>query len=129
LINTLTIDKKKALQEDLNLGEPDNDLGDLYVAKLRACTMLARWRDGIETAVQEGDEPLIFLCLPTPVTPSAPAPSAVSAPLPTPNDDHGDLLIRGLWSSATDCILDVRITDTDAKTYQAKDTVKVLASH
>ena len=30
-------------------------MGDLYVAKLRASTMLARWRDDIETAVQEGN--------------------------------------------------------------------------
>jgi len=29
----------------------------------------------------------------------------------------------------TDCILDVHITDTDAKTYQAKDPMKVLASY
>jgi len=62
------------------------------------------------------------------MTPLAPSPVA-SAPLPTPSDDCGDLLIRGLWSSATDCILDVHITNTGAKTYQAKDPMKVLASH
>jgi len=61
--------------------------------------------------------------------PSAHAPSAASASLPTPTDDCGDLLLCGLWSSATDCILDVRIADTEAKTYQAKDPMKVLASH
>jgi len=76
------------------------------------------------------DKPLIHPChAPTPVTPSPPAPSA--SPLtPSPlSDDRGDLLIRGLWSRGTDCILDVRITDTDAKTYQSKDPLKVLASH
>jgi len=41
----------------------------------------------------------------------------------------GDLLIHGLWSCSTDCILDVCITNTDAKTYLSKDPRKVLASH
>jgi hypothetical protein len=31
------------------------------------------------------------------------------------NEDRGDVLIRGLWSKGTDCILDVRMTDLDAK--------------
>jgi hypothetical protein len=30
-------------------------------------------------------------------------------------EDRGDILIRGLWSRGTDCIIDVRITDVDAK--------------
>ncbi len=76
------------------------------------------------------DEPLIHPChAPTPVTPLALAPSASSPPLSPPSVDHGDLLICGLWSHGTDCILDVHITDTDAKTYQSKDPLKVLASH
>jgi hypothetical protein len=28
---------------------------------------------------------------------------------------RGDLLIRGFWERGTDCIIDVRVTDTDAK--------------
>ncbi len=82
------------------------------------------------TASAVHNEPLIHPCLPfTPMTPLAPAPSASSAPPPPPSDDQGDLLIHGLWSCGTDCILDVHITDTDAKTYQSKDPMKVLASH
>jgi hypothetical protein len=34
--------------------------------------------------------------------------------------------VRGLWERGTDCILDVRATDTDAPTYQMKDPSKVL---
>jgi len=56
----------------------------------------------------------------TPVIPLAPATSALSVPPTPPTDDCGDLLIHGLWSSATDCILYVCITVTDAKTYQSK---------
>jgi len=43
------------LQENLDLGNPDNDMGDLYVAKIHASSMLARWRDDIEKAVKEGN--------------------------------------------------------------------------
>ena len=76
------------------------------------------------------DEPLIHPChAPTPVTPLGPAPSASSLPLSPPGDDRGDLLICGLWSRGTDCILDGHITDTGAKTYQSRDPLKVLASH
>jgi hypothetical protein len=31
------------------------------------------------------------------------------------NEDRGDILIRGLWSQSTDCIIDVRITLNRAK--------------
>ncbi len=43
------------------------------------------------------------------------------------NGDRGDVLIRGLWSNGTDCILDVRVTDTNAATYARKDPKEVLA--
>jgi hypothetical protein len=43
-------------------------------------------------------------------------------------DYRGDVPIRGLWEQATYCILDVRVTDTDAKTYKDKDAFKVLKS-
>ena len=42
---------------------------------------------------------------------------------------RGDLLIRGLWARGTDCIIDVRVTDTDAKSNLSKDPAKVLESH
>jgi hypothetical protein len=43
--------------------------------------------------------------------------------------DRGDILIRGLWSRSTDCIIDVRITDVDAKSNRSKDSDKVLSDH
>ncbi len=54
--------------------------------------------------------------------------------LPHPNSHKGDgdcgnLLIRGLFARGTDTIVDVRITDTDAKSYRSKDPHKVLAQH
>jgi hypothetical protein len=52
---------------------------------------------------------------------------AVESCTPTAEDkDHGDVLIHGLWERGTDCILDVRVGDTDAPTYQMKDPSKVL---
>jgi len=32
LVNELTVKEKKMLQEDLKLGKPNNDLGDMYAA-------------------------------------------------------------------------------------------------
>jgi hypothetical protein len=45
------------------------------------------------------------------------------------NDERGDLLIRGFWDSQMSTIVDVRITDTDAKSYCTKDPAKVLEQH
>ena len=45
------------------------------------------------------------------------------------NEDRGDILIRGLWARGTDCIIDVRVTDVDAKSNRSKDPLKVLAAH
>jgi hypothetical protein len=45
------------------------------------------------------------------------------------NEDRGDILIRGLWSRSTDCIIDVRITDVDAKSNRSEDLDKVLEAH
>jgi hypothetical protein len=42
---------------------------------------------------------------------------------------RGDLLIRGFWGRGTDCIIDVRVTDTDAKSNLNKDPAKVLEAH
>jgi hypothetical protein len=46
----------------------------------------------------------------------------------TGEDERGDILIRGFWARGTDCILDVRVTGTDAKTYCKRDPAKVLES-
>ena len=35
--------------------------------------------------------------------------------------------MRGFWARSTDCIVDVRVTDTDAKSYRNKTPAKVLA--
>jgi hypothetical protein len=45
------------------------------------------------------------------------------------NEDRGDILNRGFWARGTDCIIDVRITDVDAKSNRSKDLDKVLAAH
>jgi hypothetical protein len=42
---------------------------------------------------------------------------------------RGDLLVRGFWGRGTDCIIDVRVTDTDAKSNLSKDPAKVLEAH
>jgi len=51
------------LQENLNLGKPNNDLGDHYVLKIQASAMLARWSDDIETAVEEGNNCEEYSCI------------------------------------------------------------------
>jgi hypothetical protein len=42
------------------------------------------------------------------------------------NENKGDVLIRGLWEKGTDCIIDVRVTDTDAPSYIKTSPVKAL---
>jgi hypothetical protein len=44
-------------------------------------------------------------------------------------EDRGDILIRGLWTRDTDCIIDICITDVDAKSNRSKALEKVLAAH
>jgi hypothetical protein len=38
----------------------------------------------------------------------------------TGEDERGDLLVRRFWARGTDCILDVRVTNTDARWDPAK---------
>jgi hypothetical protein len=45
------------------------------------------------------------------------------------NEDRGDVLICSIWANGTDCIIDVHITDIDAKSYHTKDPMKVLETH
>ena len=45
------------------------------------------------------------------------------------SEERGDVLIRGFWQNGTDCIIDVRIADTDSKSYRAKAPMKVLEAH
>jgi hypothetical protein len=47
----------------------------------------------------------------------------------TSESDRGDILIRGFGARGTDCILDVRVTGTDAKSYCKPAPAKVLETH
>ena len=47
----------------------------------------------------------------------------------TGKDKRGEILIQGFWARGTDCILDVRVTDTDAKSYCKRLPAKVLETH
>ena len=42
------------------------------------------------------------------------------------DEARGDVKIHGLWEKGSDCILDIHITDTDAKSYQNIASLKVL---
>jgi len=55
LVNALTDEEKQILHKDLEVCKTNNDLGDIYAAKIWAGHMLARWRDDIEKAVDEGN--------------------------------------------------------------------------
>ncbi len=67
----MTSEEKTTLQEGLELSEGE-DMGDIYVAIVRAGEILAKWRDGIEKAVSEGETVLEIseARLPTPNTPA-----------------------------------------------------------
>jgi hypothetical protein len=43
-------------------------------------------------------------------------------------EERGNLLIQGFWARGTDVIVDVCVTDTDAKPYRSRDPHKVLAT-
>jgi hypothetical protein len=45
------------------------------------------------------------------------------------DEDHGNILIRGCWEHGTDCIIDVRIMDVNAKSNRSRPPGKVLAQH
>jgi hypothetical protein len=67
----LTSEAKTTLREGLELSEGE-DMGDIYVAIIRAGEILAKWRDGIEKAVSEGEIVLEIseARLPNPNTPA-----------------------------------------------------------
>jgi hypothetical protein len=44
------------------------------------------------------------------------------------NENKGDILILGFWENGMDAIIDVRITDTIAKSYASRDPKKILQS-
>jgi hypothetical protein len=77
------------------------------------------------------DEPKIFFSRPVEKKAALyqPNPSVTRNHPKTQCEDRGDLLIRALWARGTDCIIDVRVTDTDANSNRSKDPSKVLAAH
>jgi hypothetical protein len=44
-------------------------------------------------------------------------------------EECGDVLICSLWVGRTDCIIDIHVTDTDAKSNLSIDPTKVLEAH
>jgi hypothetical protein len=42
------------------------------------------------------------------------------------DEARGDVKVHGLWKKGQDCIIDVRITDTDSKSYASSSSEKVL---
>ena len=53
-----------------------------------------------------------------------------SAPRRTSNavgdETRGHVLLHGLWERGSGCVLNTRVTDTDAKSYQNQSSLKVL---
>ena len=43
------------------------------------------------------------------------------------DEARGDVMVHGLWKRGEDCVIDVRITETDAKSYRRTSSAKVLA--
>ena len=54
--------------------------------------------------------------------------SQTSVDEPVVKDARGDVLIRGLFQRATDCILDVKVSDLDAKSYSKRAPAAALRS-
>jgi hypothetical protein len=45
---------------------------------------------------------------------------------PSKDGDRGDILIRGMWNSQHETIVDIRVTDTDANAYKHQNPYDVL---
>jgi hypothetical protein len=75
------------------------------------------------------DEPLIHTSRPAVQMPELDQSNHAPSRIIHQGDDRGDVLIRGLWETGTDCIIDVRVTDLDAKSSISRDPAKVLVAH
>jgi hypothetical protein len=62
---------------------------------------------------------------PPPSTPTANTPPT----LPTTSKERGDASCHGFWECGRTCIFNMRITDTDARSYWKKKFGKVLSQH
>ena len=60
------------------------------------------------------------------VTASQPNTSQTTASNTAGDEARGDVMIHGLWKSGSSCVLDIRVTDTDAKSYLSTSSAKVL---
>ena len=96
---------------DLVLGRHDDLKNEVaYLAKLATNNGSVR------------DEPIINIGRDAPTGPPASArfsptnrlPSAPASPKNPPSNDRGDILIRGFFEKTTDCVIDVRVTDSDS---------------
>jgi hypothetical protein len=61
---------------------------------------------------------------PPPSTPTATPPTP-----PTTTEERGNASCQGFWERGRTCIFDMRITDTDAKSYWKKEFGKVFSQH
>jgi hypothetical protein len=72
------------------------------------------------------DEPLIRPC--HNVEKNNTCPATQTNTKPASEDNRGDILLCGFWACGTDCSVDIRVTDTDAKLYRHRDPAKVIAT-
>jgi hypothetical protein len=72
------------------------------------------------------DEPLIHPCHATEKVNICPA-NPTSAK-PANEDNRGDILLCSFWGHGTDCIVNVQVTNTNAKSYCHRDPAKVIAT-
>jgi hypothetical protein len=75
------------------------------------------------------DEPKIYPCRPAVELRTTDQQPVIRNLRKHQGEERGDVLIRGLWQKGTDAIIDVRITDLDAKTNISRSPMKVLAQH
>ena len=76
------------------------------------------------------NDPLIYQCCAVKREKSKPSgPSETTDPDDTPpevTEQNGDLLLRDLWNNGTDSVHDMRVVNTDAKSYWGKSPEKCL---
>jgi hypothetical protein len=70
------------------------------------------------------NEPLIHPCCVSEKLNNCPTNHANK--MPASEDDREDILLPILWACGTDCIVNIRVTDTDAKSYHQHDPAKAI---